>query len=40
MLEFGKQLLELACENADIDYEGGIPGIDKQTIRNTIKQVE
>lgn len=44
MLEFGKQLLELASENAEIekrwsDYIGKNP-IDKQSILNTIKQVE
>jgi len=40
MLELCKQLLELAAENAEIDYEGGIPGISKQSILNSIKQVE
>ena len=61
MIEFGKQLLELAAENAEIEerdyrknptkisnygeevcseYEGIYYGVDKQSILNTIKQVE
>lgn len=51
MLEFGKQLLELAAENAktremiecwsgQVWDDGPLPiGIDKQSITNTIKQV-
>lgn len=41
MLEFGKQLLELAASNAEIEvnnlYE---PFVSKQSILDTIKQVE
>jgi hypothetical protein len=44
ILEFGKQLLELAAENADcIDVGVGAEyfyKVDKQSILNTIKQVE
>lgn len=47
-LEFGKQLLELASENAEIlrddfNYDSQIwetEIVDKQSILNTIKQVE
>lgn len=39
MIEFGKQLLELAAENAQT--EGGETGfVNKQSIVNTIDQVE
>ena len=46
MLDFGKQLLELAYENAEGDIEDstdnsdGFVVIDKQSILNTIKQIE
>jgi len=48
MIEFGKQLLELAAENAKIytdtmcsPYrEDWVKYVDKQSILNTIKQVE
>ena len=41
-LEFGKQLLELAAENAKANYSPnfGICHINKQSILDTIKQVE
>lgn len=46
MIEFGRQLLELAAENADIDSiatsddsSGFIHEINKQSILDTIKQV-
>ena len=57
-LDFGKQLLELASDNAELNYYedkedwmkepfnisidnlGNIVGIDKQSILNTIKQIE
>ena len=44
MLEFGKQLLELAAENAELTFVGESDSdgmdIDKQSILDTIKQVE
>ena len=41
MLEFGKQLLELAAENATYDWNDHEDIIiDKQSILDTIKQVE
>lgn len=46
-LEFGKQLLELASENAEVnsistsdDSSGFIHEVDKQSILDTINQVE
>ncbi len=48
MLEFGKQLLELAAENVKMDRNGCCEGekypcqtfIDKQSILDTINQIE
>ena len=41
LLEFGKQLLELAAENATYDWNDNEDIIiDKQSILDTIKQVE
>ncbi len=45
MLEFGKQLLELAAENATVTSSDGngnwdYPDVDKQSIIDTINQVE
>ena len=43
MIEFGKQLLELAAENAEAHGSScgfGSYWVDKQSILNTIKQVE
>ncbi len=46
MLEFGKQLLQLAAENAegdivdDSDYSNGKVVIDKDSILDTLNQVE
>ncbi len=45
MLEFGRQLLELAAENATVTLSDGngnwdYPDVDKQSILDTINQVE
>ena len=42
MLKFGKQLLELAAENAEVtvDEMWNFPFVDKQSIIDTINQVE
>jgi hypothetical protein len=46
MIEFGKQLLELAAENAEVDVEmcmgqrTGCVEVNKESIIDTIKQVE
>ena len=38
-LEFGKQLLKLASQNAEVEIMNGME-VNKQSILNTIKQVE
>ncbi len=38
-LEFGKQLLELASQNAEVEIMNGME-VNKQSILDTIKQVE
>jgi hypothetical protein len=50
MLEFGKQLLELAAENVKLEYTTSSlvgppttldkPRVNKQSITNTIKQIQ